>query len=57
MYTEKDIRRIIREELCKTITNHHKQQLREQGGESGGANVQLIKKGLSIAFPDWSRTR
>jgi hypothetical protein len=52
MYTEKEIRRIIREELCKTITDHHKRQLQEQG-ETGGANVQLIKKGLSIAFPDW----
>ena len=60
MYTEKQLRALIREELRRTIVSHHKRQLREQDeaepteDETGGGKLVNIKRGLTIAFPDWA---
>ena len=61
MYTEKQIRKVIREELKSALVKYDKKRLVEQptdatsaASEDGGASVALIKKGLVIAFPDWA---
>jgi hypothetical protein len=67
--TKRQIKRIIREEKRKVLVEKRIKQLvqrhviREQdavGGpaeaetsETGGATITTIKKGLSIAFPEW----
>jgi len=60
LYTEQQLRALIREELRRTIVRHHKRQLREQDeaapaeDETGGGKLVNIKRGLAIAFPDWA---
>jgi hypothetical protein len=54
MVSEKQLRALIREELCQVIVSHHKRQLLEvNGDETGGGKLEVIKRGLAIAFPDW----
>jgi hypothetical protein len=62
MFTEKEIRRAIREELRTTLVRYKTRSLNEQPkdeeasdqSDTGGASVALIKKGLVLAFPDWA---
>ena len=55
MISERQLRALIREELCSTVVNHHQRQLLEaESADTGGAKLDVIKRGLSIAFPDWA---
>ncbi len=67
MLTEKYLRQQIRKQLLKLVSESQKQSLKEAPSpdeeptaeesptsETGGGSVTTIKKGLSIAFPDWA---
>ena len=55
MISERQLRALIREELCNTVVNHHQRQLLEaETADTGGAKLDVIKRGLAIAFPDWA---